>query len=56
MQLRYLALCQGNDFDPGELHPLEQSGDVLLVAREAIRRLSDNDIERRFPRPLSIRA
>ena len=45
MQLADLALGQGDDPDAGEAQPLEQAGDVLLVARQPVERLGDDDVE-----------
>jgi hypothetical protein len=38
-------LRQGNDRDPGESHAFVEASDVLLVAREAIERLRQYDVE-----------
>jgi hypothetical protein len=40
-----LALGQGDQPYPGKAQPLEQSGDILLVARQPIERLGDDDVE-----------
>ncbi|ARW10877.1 hypothetical protein S101447_01815 [Acetobacter ascendens] len=45
MQFADLALGQGNDRHPSEFQVLEQGGDVCLVARDAIQRLGQYDIE-----------
>lgn len=42
-----LALGQGEQPHTGKTQPLEQSGDILLVARQTVERLGDNNIE--FP-------
>ena len=55
MQLGDLALGKGDDPDPGELHPLEQSGDILLIARQTVQGLSDDDVEGAAPRVLDQR-
>jgi len=45
MQFGDFALGQGDDPDPRELHPLEQSGDILLIARQTVQGLRDYNIE-----------
>jgi len=52
VQFGDLALCQGDDPDPGELHPFEQSSDILLVARQTVQGLSDDDVAGGVPRVL----
>jgi hypothetical protein len=40
-----LALGQGEQPHTGKAQPLEQSGDILLVARQPVERLGDDDVE-----------
>jgi hypothetical protein len=49
MQLADLAFGQGDDADAGKAQPLEQRGDVLLVARQPVQRLGHDDVERGLP-------
>ena len=52
MEIGDLALGQGHERDAGKAEPLVQRRDVLLVAREAVERLSYRDIELALARPL----
>jgi hypothetical protein len=45
VQFADLALGQGEQANTGKAQPLEQAGDVLLVARQTIERFGDDDIE-----------
>jgi hypothetical protein len=45
MQLADLTLGQGDDPDAGKREPLVQRRDILLIARQAIERLRDDDLE-----------
>ena len=45
MEFGNLALGEGDEADAGEFEPLEQTGDVFLVAREAVEGFGDDDVE-----------
>jgi hypothetical protein len=45
MQLADLAFREGHEANTGKIQPLEQSGDILLVARQPIERFGDDDVE-----------
>ena len=45
MQLADLAFGQGHQPHAGEAQLLVEGGDVLLVARQPVERLGDDDIE-----------
>ena len=50
MQDADLAFAESDEPNPGELQALEQRGDILLIAGEAIERLGDDDVEVCLPR------
>ena len=52
MEVGDLALGQGHEGDAGEAEPLVQRRNVLLVAREAVERLSNSDVKAALARPL----
>jgi hypothetical protein len=52
MEIGDLALGQGDQRDAGEAEPLVQRRDVLLVAGEAVERLSNRDVELALACPL----
>src|SRR5215831_15013843 len=45
MKLTDLALGDGDNLDGAEAELLVEAGDMLLVAREAVERLGDDDVE-----------
>ena len=45
MELVDLALGQGEQLYPGKGQMLVEGGDILLVTRETIQRLGDDDVE-----------
>ena len=45
MQFGDLTLCKGDDAHPSECGELVERSDVLLVAREAVQRLGQNDVD-----------
>ncbi len=45
MQMRHLSLGKGDDPHTGIVHALEDAGDVLLVAGQAVHRLGQHDLE-----------
>ena len=49
MELGDLTLGDGEQADAGEAQPLEQSGDVFLIARQPVERLGQNDVEQAAP-------
>jgi hypothetical protein len=52
MKIGDLALGQGHERDAGEAEPLVQRRDILLVAGEAVERLSYCDVELALAHPL----
>jgi hypothetical protein len=50
MELADLALGQCHDLDAAERQLLEESRDVLLIARDAVERLRDDNVEGPGPR------
>jgi hypothetical protein len=46
------AFVDGPDFDPKKRQPLVNASEVLHVAREAIERLNDYDVEDAISRPV----
>src|SRR6202040_2871668 len=40
-----LAVVNGPEFDPEKVEALPESGEVFLIAREAIQRLDEDDVE-----------
>ena len=49
MQFADLAFGQREQPHPGEPQPLQESGDVFLVARQAVEGLGDDDVELAAP-------
>ena len=45
MQLRDLALRQGDDLHVAVRHALEQAGDIFLIARKAVHRFGEHNLE-----------
>ena len=45
MQLADLTLCLGEELDPVELHLLEERGHRLLVARQPVEPLGDDNVK-----------
>ena len=45
MQLADLALGEREQPHPGETQPLQQAGNILLVARQPVERLGDDDVK-----------
>ena len=45
MQLRHFTLGQGDNLDAGQLEPLVQAGDILLIPRQAVECLGQHDVE-----------
>jgi len=50
-----VALAKRHKPDPGKLQALEQRSDIFLIAGKAIKRLGDDDVERRLPSSLKHR-
>ena len=45
-----LAVVDGPEFDPKKIEALPEPGEVFLIAREAIQRLDEDDVESPVPR------
>jgi hypothetical protein len=50
LNLVRLAVMDGPELDPKKIQALPEPGEVFLIAREAIQRLDEDDVESPVPR------